>query len=105
MIGEANDEIDEFLKVIEDKCGAEEIKNQGNKRKRKAVGDGEKKKKKRKVELPADVSDYDWKKLAENDELKSLKVKALKIYLSNNGLKMSGKKADLIERIKDDLGV
>eukprot|EP00484_Ammonia_sp_Unknown_P026483 CAMPEP_0197030270 /NCGR_PEP_ID=MMETSP1384-20130603/9537_1 /TAXON_ID=29189 /ORGANISM="Ammonia sp." /LENGTH=685 /DNA_ID=CAMNT_0042459585 /DNA_START=33 /DNA_END=2090 /DNA_ORIENTATION=- len=78
-------------------------------RKRKAEdgNEGSKKRKaaKRKATDSTSSDTFDWKKLAENDELKSLKVKDLKIYLNENGLKLSGKKADLIERIKDHLGV
>lgn len=48
-------------------------------------------------------SKFDWKKLCENDELNNLTINELKIYLSEHGLKLSGRKADLIARIKEHM--
>ncbi|ETO14729.1 hypothetical protein RFI_22640 [Reticulomyxa filosa] len=53
----------------------------------------------------ATAATFDWKKMAENDELKNLKIDDLKIYLANNCLKKTGKKAELIARIVQHLGL
>jgi len=104
MIDAAKDEIDAFLQCLENKCGAlEVVEATKTTRKRKADQTKPKAAKKRKIDVSA--PGLDWKQLAENDELKSLKVKDLKVYLNQNGLKMSGKKAELIERIKGHLGL
>jgi len=47
----------------------------------------------------------DWKALATSGKLGKKKVSELKTYLGNNGLSKSGRKGDLIERIKNHLGV
>jgi len=49
------------------------------------------------------ASNFDWKQLCDNDELSNLTVNDLKIYLSQHSLKLSGRKADLIARIKEHL--
>eukprot|EP01083_Nonionella_stella_P019293 53632_1 len=103
MLQAAEREIDALLESIAIRCGAEEEKVKPTRKRKANDGGTGAKKKKRKVEISNE--NLDWKKLAENDELKSLKVKDLKVYLSQNGLKMSGKKADLIERIKGHIGL
>lgn len=47
--------------------------------------------------------EFDWAQLMANDELKSLRVVDLKKYLARNGLKVSGKKSLLVERIEQHL--
>jgi len=78
-------------------------------RKRKAGDGGGRKKKAAKKEPGAKAGavkdENDWKGLAESGLLKKKKVAELKQYLGDNGLSRSGKKADLIERIKNHLGV
>eukprot|EP00485_Elphidium_margaritaceum_P001641 CAMPEP_0202690952 /NCGR_PEP_ID=MMETSP1385-20130828/5809_1 /ASSEMBLY_ACC=CAM_ASM_000861 /TAXON_ID=933848 /ORGANISM="Elphidium margaritaceum" /LENGTH=693 /DNA_ID=CAMNT_0049346293 /DNA_START=27 /DNA_END=2108 /DNA_ORIENTATION=- len=81
-----------------------------NSRKRAAAdsGTGTKRKaqKKKSTDNPSsNAESLDWKKLAENDELNNLKVKDLKVYLSENSLKMTGRKAELVDRIKGHLGL
>merc|ERR1719203_2673145 len=97
MIHAAGMEIDAFIAALEDKAGPI-VAAAAPKRKRKAPGgDAGKKSKKRKIVVDDNL---DWKKLAENDELGSLKVKDLKVYLAENSLSKTGKKAELIDRIK-----
>ena len=50
-----------------------------------------------------DTSDINWKELAENDGLSKLTVADLKVYLEMYKLPKGGKKADLIDRIKEHL--
>ena len=104
----AKEEIDEFLKLLEEfkDLGTMGSSNTTTSRKRKAPAPKRAPKaKKRKLDDSGDGDGFNWKQLAENDELKSLKVKDLKIYLNENGLKLSGKKADLIDRIRGHLGL
>ena len=59
--------------------------------------------KKRKAELPPDDTGIDWFEEYKNDNLESFKINELKSYLRSFGEKMSGKKADLVERVKDHI--
>lgn len=49
------------------------------------------------------VARIDWMRLAERDDLGNLTVEDLKKYLEFHNLRLSGKKADLIDRIKAHL--
>merc|ERR1719410_934901 len=102
MIEAAGEQIDAFLQALELKCGP--MEEEKPKRKRKAAGAAGTKAKKRKLNVVVDAN-LDWKKLAENDELKSLKVKDLKVYLAEHDLKKTGKKSELIDRIRGHLGL
>eukprot|EP00298_Acanthocystis_sp_HF-20_P008890 c17967_g2_i1.p1 GENE.c17967_g2_i1~~c17967_g2_i1.p1 ORF type:complete len:596 (-),score=249.07 c17967_g2_i1:21-1808(-) len=53
--------------------------------------------------LLGDDGKYDWRGLAERDQLSLLSVVDLKIYLTENRLPASGKKQDIINRIKAHL--
>eukprot|EP01026_Neomeris_dumetosa_P072558 TRINITY_DN7392_c2_g1_i1.p3 TRINITY_DN7392_c2_g1~~TRINITY_DN7392_c2_g1_i1.p3 ORF type:complete len:156 (-),score=25.85 TRINITY_DN7392_c2_g1_i1:659-1069(-) len=48
---------------------------------------------------------FNWKQLAEDNKLNKLTVNDLKIYLAQHRLGVSGKKADLIDRICTHLKV
>ena len=65
--------------------------------------------KKRKIEREEDprvfVAKTDWKELAQNDNLGSLTVDKLKMYLEFHNLPLSGRKGDLIVRIKAHIAI
>ena len=105
MIDKAAELIEEFLNLIPEGMNVQKPKRvTGNKRKRSMdIDDNKPNKKAKKKNGNIDVRDIDWKTLADNDELKNLKVADLKIYLGNNKLRKTGKKQDLIERIKEHL--
>ena len=114
MLDAAKTEIEEFLELMTELGEFDPSSNnkpKATRGKRKAADSNQGGAKKRKAakrkasDTASNAADLNWKTLAENDELKSMKVKELKVYLSENGLKMSGKKADLIKRIEDHLGV
>ena len=110
MFNIAKTEIEEYLDTLSNFGGLVSSDN-GTRSRKRAAADGNNTGRKRKVakrkatDTTSSANGFDWKTLAQNDELKSLKVKDLKVYLNQNGLKMSGRKADLIQRIKDHLGV
>ena len=58
---------------------------------------------KRKADLPPDDTGIDWFEEYKNDNLESFKINELKSYLRSFGGKISGRKADLIGRVKDNL--
>lgn len=49
----------------------------------------------------AEAAETDWKALVEADGLKKMTVPDLKVYLKAHGLPVSGKKADIVERITE----
>merc|ERR1739844_714104 len=87
MLHSAEKEIDAFLASLELVAGPMEVAAPAS-RKRKAAGGTGTKAKKRKIVVDVNL---DWKALAENDELSSLKVKDLKVYLGEQNLSKSGK--------------
>lgn len=103
----AEREIDGFLNLMELFGGLGATKKTA-KRKRAGpdIGTGSASKKRKTQRVAAEEEGdggLDWKALAQNDELKSLKMVDLKKYLKAHGLKTSGKKADLVERVSADV--
>mmetsp|Transcript_33890 Transcript_33890/g.43704 ORF Transcript_33890/g.43704 Transcript_33890/m.43704 type:complete len:116 (+) Transcript_33890:369-716(+) len=49
------------------------------------------------------LSDEEWKIMAQNGTLETQTIPNLKDYLKRHGLPLSGKKADLVERVYDAL--
>ena len=61
------------------------------------------KSKKRKADLPPDDTGIDWFHEYKSGNLESFKINELKSYLKSFGEKVSGKKADLITRVKSHI--
>ena len=49
--------------------------------------------------MAEEYRERDWEGMAESGQLTRLRIQDLQVYLKFNGLPVSGKKADLIERI------
>lgn len=70
--------------------------------------EGESRRKKRKLEVLHEddvrfVRSQNWLELAQTDQLHTLNVLQLKLYLKSEGLPLAGKKENLIQRIKQHL--
>ena len=50
------------------------------------------------------MPELDWDALARNNQLSSLTLVELRVYLAKHQLKMSGTKPQIVERIAADLG-
>ena len=104
MLRAAEQHIDAFLDLLQQfgELGPSKKKAATKRKRAGAANGGGTASKRRKVSDGGEVDDggLDWKGLAENDELKSLKNTDLKRYLKAHGLKVGGKKADLVERIR-----
>merc|ERR1719295_1389038 len=97
----ASESIANFLRLIGSRGGMAASKKKGTSKRKRGGDNSGTASKKRKMSQTEDVDDgLDWKSLAENDELKSLKVVDLNRYLKAHGLSKTGRKADKVERIR-----
>jgi len=94
LLQNVEDTIDTIQEIVE---SVEEPELRG--KKRKGGGGGKSRAKKPKVEVEVD----EFKKLAASDHLGKLKVARLKDYCRAFGLPLGGRKADLVDRVKDHL--
>jgi len=91
-------DIEAEIKAIEDIVN--EIEEPEPRKRKKAAGRGGRSGGAKKAKVAVVINDADYRTLAENNGLKSLKVAQLKDFLRAKDLALSGKKADLIERIQ-----
>ena len=94
----------ELAKEFASACGLDNDVTAKKPAKKRKKGEGEEKKKKKKKKV-ADDGPIDFKALADAGKLKSLKVPQLKAYLGENGLDKKGRKTQLIERIREHMGL